>query len=115
MATSASRMSSSLCPEPGRGGYDPDARTEDDFAPGDRNRSSEAVEQSLREADSLVLGDLLEQERKLVSAESRHRVARAHNTAESLRDLLQQLIARVVAETVVYLLEAVEIDQQDRE
>ena len=54
-----------------------------------------------------MLGDLLEQERKLVSAESRHRVARAHNTAESLRDLLQQLIARVVAETVVYLLEAV--------
>ena len=95
--------------------HDADARAKDDLAPGDRNRSSELVEQSLREADSLVLGDLLEQERELVSAKSRHRVARADNAVESPRDLLQQLIAGVVAETVVYLLEAVEIDQQDGE
>jgi len=95
--------------------HDADARAKDDFAPGDRDRSGEAVEQSLGEPDGLVLGYVLEQERELVSAESGHGVACAHNVVESTCDLLQQLIARVVAEAVVYLLEAVEIDQQDGE
>ena len=68
--------------------HDADARAKGNRAPGDRDRSAEAVEQSLGEPDGLMLGDVLEQERELVSTESRHGVARAHGAAESPCDLL---------------------------
>ena len=55
------------------------------------------------------------QDRELVAAEPRDRVDLAHAAAQPLRHLTQQLVAGRVAERVVDLLEAVEIDQQQRE
>ena len=63
-------------------------------------------------------GDLVagrEHEGELVAAEARERVVVAHGAAEPRADLAQHLVAGVMAERVVELLEAVEVDQQQRE
>ena len=52
---------------------------------------------------------------ELVAAEARHGVAGAQAAGEPSADLLQQLVAGVVAERVVDLLEAVEVHQQHRD
>ena len=46
--------------------------------------------------------------------EPRHRVALAHAGQEPLRDRAQQLVARGLAQRVVHLLEAVEVDEEER-
>ena len=56
-----------------------------------------------------------QQHRELVAAEPRHRVGRAQGAAQARRHFLQHQIAGVMAERVVDLLEAIEIDQQDRQ
>src|SRR5205807_7576479 len=61
------------------------------------------------------LARVLEQHGELVAAESREGVAGPAGVLEALRDLLEELIAGVVAERVVDLLEAVEVDQQHGE
>ena len=50
--------------------------------------------------------------RELVAAEPRERVAAPQRVAQPLGDVAQQPVAVVVAERVVDLLEAVEVDQQ---
>ena len=84
-----------------------------------------------------VLGVLqvLEQDRELVAAESRHGrlgrtldvvlrgirvattdlVAPAHRGAQTIRDLDEQLVAHRVAERVVDLLEAIDVEEEQRE
>ena len=57
-----------------------------------------------------------EQDGELVAAEPGDRVAaRRRRSRSRLADLAQQLVADVVAERVVDLLEAVEVDQEDRD
>jgi len=55
-----------------------------------------------------------QQDRELVAAEPRQEVAPADDRAEAARDLDEQLVAVIVAERVVDLLEAVEVDEQER-
>jgi hypothetical protein len=52
---------------------------------------------------------------ELVAAEARQRVVGAQQLGEPRPDLLQDLVAGVMAQGVVELLEAVEADQQKRE
>ena len=75
----------------------------------------EPFEQPLGDRDRERLVRLLEQERELVAAEPGEGVARADRRGEAPRDLLEQLVAGVVAERVVHLLEAVEVDEQHGE
>ena len=58
--------------------------------------------------------DLLEQQSELVAAEARDRVGRAHRLAQPRGDADQQVVAGLVAECVVDLLEVVDVDEQDR-
>ena len=58
--------------------------------------------------------DRLDEHRELVAAEAGHRVAGADRVAQPVGDLDQQLVAGGVAEAVVDLLEAVEVQEQDR-
>src|SRR5918995_6687479 len=51
-------------------------------------------------------------ERELVPAEPRERVVLAHRAAQPRPDLAQHLVARVMAQGVVELLEPVEVDEQ---
>lgn len=53
-----------------------------------------------------------QQDRELVAAQSRHRVGFAQCLRQSRVDLRQQLVADVMIQGVVHLLEAVEVDQQ---
>ena len=67
-------------------------------------------------ATAPLLVGALEQQRELVAAEARERVARADDlAAKRSATCLQQLVAGVVAEAVVDLLEPVEVDEQHRE
>ena len=61
----------------------------------------------------LVAG--VEHDRELVAAEPRQRVARPQRLLQARADLAQHLVAGVMAERVVELLEAVEVDQQQRD
>jgi hypothetical protein len=67
------------------------------------------------DAPGQILADLFEHDHKLVTTEPRHRVGRAHAGEHLRRHPLEHRVAGVVAETVVDLLEAVQIDEQDRE
>ncbi len=55
-----------------------------------------------------------EEQRELVAAEAGHHVGVAHRAAQDAADGDQQLVAGVVAEAVVDLLEVVEVEQQHR-
>ena len=57
----------------------------------------------------------LQHDRELVAAQPGERVLVAQQLAQPRADLPQHLVARVVAERVVELLEAVEVDEQQRE
>jgi hypothetical protein len=57
----------------------------------------------------------LEDDRELVAAQPRERVVLAQQLLQPRADLAQHLVAGVVAERVVELLEAVEVDQQQGE
>ena len=61
------------------------------------------------------VGAILDQHDELVAAEPRHRVALAQVMAQAPRDVLQQAVAGLVAEAVVDVLEAVEVDEEERE
>ena len=61
------------------------------------------------------VGALARQDAELVPAESRHRVADAQAADEPLGDELQELVAVVVAERVVDLLELVQVHDQQRQ
>ncbi len=94
---------------------DADARADHELAPGDPDRLLECEEQPLRDADGMGFVRSVEQQRELVAAEPGQGVARAARLREALGNGLEQLVARVVAEAVVDLLEAVEVDEQDGE
>ena len=60
-------------------------------------------------------GRLGQQERELVASEPRDRVVQAHRCEQLLGDPPQRTVADLMAEGVVQLLEAVDIDQCERE
>jgi len=92
---------------------DADTCPERDFAARDGDSSGDAVQQPLRQSHYLALSDTFEEQRELVPAKASHCVAFSHDLLEPARDLRQQLVAGIVAETVVHLLEAVEVDEED--
>ena len=61
----------------------------------------------------LVAG-VLQQDHELVAAQPRHGVAPGHAGAQALGDLLQQLVALLVAQRVVEHLEVVQVDEHQR-
>ena len=61
-----------------------------------------------------LAGDLLQQQPELVAAEAGDRVGRADRFAQACGDADQQVVAGLVAERVVDLLEVVDVDEQDR-
>src|SRR5262249_5810968 len=62
-----------------------------------------------------ALAGLLQDDNEFVAAEPRHRVAGAQRATQPVRHLHQQHVAGLAAERVVDDLEAVEIDEQQRE
>ena len=64
---------------------------------------------------ALQVGGGRQQDRELVAAQARDRVAVADAVVQALGELDQQQVADVVAKGVVDLLEAVEIEQQERQ
>ena len=77
------------------------------------NGRSSAPVQPQRELDGgAAVGQVAQQHGELVAAEPRERVAAPERAAQPLGDVAQQPVAVVVAERVVDLLEAVEVDQQ---
>ena len=60
-------------------------------------------------------GDVLDQDRELVAAQARHGVAGAHALRKRLADGFEHFVAALVAQAVVYDLEAVEVQEQDGE
>src|SRR3989475_4213309 len=94
---------------------DADARRERQLPAGHRHRALERVEQTPRDTDRVLLGRTVDEDRELVAAESGRRVVDADDTVETTGDLLQELVTGVVPETVVDLLEDVEVDEQHRQ
>ena len=99
----------------GRVDHDADARAERERALGDDRGLGEALEQPLGERGRVGLAPALDEHGELVAAEARHGVARARGRAEAARHLQQHLVADVVPEAVVDLLEPVEVDEQQRD
>ena len=86
------------------------------LAAGQRIRPADRVQDVLRDGGELArIGAILDQHDELVAAEPRHGVALAQVMAQPPRDVLQQAVARLVAEAVVDVLEAVEVDEEERE
>jgi hypothetical protein len=73
------------------------------------------LEQPPSDADRTLLTGALEQQRKLIPAEPCEGVRGPRDLGEAARDFLEQVIAGAVAEAVVDLLEAIEVDEQHRE
>ena len=93
-----------------------DAGGHADLPSADQKRRSEAV-QDLRGDDPQVLGalDLGEQDGELVAAHTSHRVTGAHAAAQPRPHGLQELVPGPVSQTVVDLLEMIEVDEQHGE
>ena len=98
-----------------RVGDDANARPDRQVVAGEPHGLGKALQEPSREDDRLRLARSLEQQPEFVPAESRERVARTTRAAKTFGDLLKQLVADIVSETVVHSLEAVEVDQHDRE
>ena len=94
---------------------DADARLQLHGHAAERERAAQGVLQAHRQLDhGAAVGYAVEQDRELVAAEPGERVAAAQDGLQAARDLDQQLVAVVVPERVVDLLEAIEVDQQHR-
>ena len=93
------------------------ARARVDAHPGavDDERLHEPVEDPRGDLASVVGRAERDQERELVAAQPDEQVGVDHPGGEAPRGLAQQLVAGVVAEGVVDLLEVVEVDQDQRE
>ena len=77
-----------------------------------RNSRVERVAEAARDLEArLGAVAAADEDGELVAAEAREQVLVADLAAEALGDLAQQLVAALVAEDVVDLLEAVEVDR----
>ena len=94
---------------------DPDACADHELAARDPDRLREDVQQPPRNSGGMRLVRPVQQQGKLVAAQPRKRVARPAHLREPLRNRLEELVAGIVAEAVVHLLEPVEVDEQNGE
>ncbi len=95
---------------------DADARRDADLVPHQRERSGDRREHVLRHRRRVPhLRHFGQQRDELVSAQARHGVAAAQAGRKPPGDLLQQLVAGFVSERVIDLLEAVEVEEEQRE
>jgi len=97
--------------EPG----DPDARLDVQRDPVVREGLGDRRADELRGAGRPVRGAAREQHGELVAAEAGDEAPVAHRARDARADLRQQPVARRVAQRVVELLEAVEVEQQEGE
>ncbi len=56
--------------------------------------------------------ELVEDHHKFVAAQSRHGIGIAHAKGQAVRHFAQQLIADIVSEGIIQLLEVIQVDQQ---
>ena len=95
---------------------DADARRDAMMVAPEGERSLEGLEDLGREPVGVLrVGNLLEDDRELVPAEARDGVALAHARRQARSDVLEDLVTDRVPKGVVDGLEAVEIDEQQRE
>ena len=113
IATSASRMSSS--PDSAREPAIamPMLAVTDTLRSRGVDRSPDVGQDALGERDDVgLVGDVLADDDELVAAQPGHGVARPQRRVDAARDADQHLVADVVAERVVDVLEPVEVDEQ---
>ncbi len=95
---------------------DADARGHEELVPVDHERPAHRAEQLLgHDAERFAVADAGQQDREVVGAHARDRVAFAHRAGQASADALQELVAHRVAEARVDLLEAVEVDHEHGE
>ncbi len=82
----------------------------------DDHRIQQRFVDATRGFEHLLRGlDVLQHDDEFVAAHAHDHVLGAHRRADTLRDGLQQLVARLVSPGVVDMLEAIEIQKQHRE
>ena len=95
---------------------DPDARRDVQVELVDPDRMVETVHQPFGDRDrGGVVGDVAHEDTELVAAETRHQVLLAEGLGEPRSDRREQLVADVVTQRVVDLLEVIEVHQHHRE
>ncbi len=91
-----------------------DARRRCDEAAAQISSLAQGAENSRRQRLCFVLvARRLDKDAEFVAAKARDDVVVSHHYPQAIRDRSQKPVARIVAETVVDLLEAVDIDEQD--
>ena len=75
----------------------------------DFDRHADLLDHALRVARRAFV----QQQRELIAAQTRENIVAAHVERHAMRDVAQQPVARFVAERIVDLLEAIEIDERD--
>ena len=92
---------------------DPDAEPHDHLALLHFERSSEMLEDALRQAGRLVfVEDGFHQDPELVGADSRHHVASRHDLPQPATDHAQDVVTRAVPERVVEQLEVIDVERE---
>src|SRR5690606_4117164 len=87
-----------------------------EFALAGADRSREAFDDPLHRALGLAVAACVgEDDAELVATEAAHEVLRRQALADAPADASQQFVARAVAEAVVDRLEAIEVEERDRE
>ncbi len=95
---------------------DADARRQLERDAVDQERLVERAANALTDEErARRVGSALEDERELVAAEARDGVTRARDTLESPGEMLQDRVTGLVPEGVVDFLEAVQVEQHQRE
>ena len=94
---------------------DADRRIDRNRRAADDHRRLDPGAYSFREGGDLLVALVLDDDRELVSAQPGEQRTRAHDDAQACRGLDEDDIAGFVAEGVVDLTEAVEVDLEDRE
>ncbi len=92
-----------------------DAGVEVHGRPADQERRLEHVAQPLRRRRGRRAVDVAHQHAELVAAEAGQHLSLAHGGGEASADAADEIVSDVVAEAVVHLLEAVEVEQHDGE
>ena len=93
---------------------DPDAEPHDHLALLHLERSSEMLEDALRQADWLIVVENgFHQDPKLVGADPRHHVAGRHDLPKPAPDHAQDVVTRTVPEGIVEQLEVIDVEGEN--
>ena len=88
---------------------------DEDLAAADRERCRERVDDPPGDPAAAVGADAVEQDGEFIAAQPGGCVVPTDAPCEPPADLREQLVARLMAEGVVDDLEAIDVDEQDRE